>query len=95
MAGAGGTGVAKHGIARPAHDLALGLRFEGLFARLIEQRLEVRQAVLVVATHSRDGRSNTLTGEFMPALVDLFGAAADEALAAADVAVDIGIEQLR
>ena len=33
-------------------------------------------------------------GELVAALVDLFGAAAHEALATADVAVDVGIEQL-
>jgi hypothetical protein len=46
-----------------------------------------RHAKLVAAkreTLSRDGNGNTLTCEFMTALVDLFGAAADQALPVAD-----------
>ena len=90
-----GTGdVTQHGIAGTAHDLAVGFGLEGLFACLIEQCLEVRHAEAVVAAHAGDRRGDALAGEFVPALVDLFGAAAHEALATADVAVDIRIEQL-
>ena len=94
MVGGGTRDVTQHGIAGPAHDLAVGFGLQGLFACLIEQRLEVRYAELVVAAHARDRRGDALAGDFMPALVDLFGAAADKALATADVAVDVRIEQL-
>jgi len=63
-----------------------------LFARLIEQRLEVRDAETVIPAHAGDGGGDALAGEPVPALVDLLGAAAHEPLATADIAVDVRIE---
>ena len=86
----GANDVTQHGITGTAHDLATSWRLKGLFASLIEQRLEVRDAELAVAAHARDRSGDALAGELVAAAVDLLGAQAHEALTTSQVCEDIG-----
>ena len=87
-------GVTKHRIAGAAHDLAFGIWRDRGLARLGEQRLEVRHADFVEAAHGGDGGEDALTGHLAAGRIDLFGAAADQSLCAAQVPVNINVEHV-
>jgi hypothetical protein len=65
-----------------------------LLACLGEQCLEVRHAEAVEVAHGGDRIRDALTGHGVAGGVDLLSAAAHEALGAAQVAEQIGVEQL-